>query len=187
MGAASGRSRGARGRRVQAAVGLVIGAGLFIAGALALSPFIPHAWQLARYETAPTCSAVSDAISGGDCRAGASARVITFSYDGFARLQLVGSNSPEVTARFPANDFPGFAAGDTVPVELWAGKVTLLDGVSTSDNPNSGSTLATIGAVLALLGVGVMVWSIRMWRRPEDDLDAPSLAPISAGGTLFNQ
>jgi hypothetical protein len=185
MSAVSRGSRGALGARVQAVVSLLIGAGLFIGGAAALSSSLPNAWQLVRYETAPTCSAMSDAISGANCRASGPARVVAISWDESVQLRLIGSTSPEVTARF--TDYPAFVEGDTVPVELWAGKVTTLDGVSTPDNPNSSSTLLTIGVLLVLLGAGVIVWGVRIWRRPEDDLDAPSLAPISTGGTLFNQ
>ena len=187
MSAASGRSRRAHGARLQAVISLLTGAGLLIGGGAALSPFIPNAWQLARYETAPTCSAMSEAISGADCRASGSARVLALSDAGSVRLQLAGSTSLEVTAQLPAHTFVESSPGDTVPVEVWAGKVTAVDGVSTADNPSGTSTIATIGVLLALLGVGVIVWGVRAWRRPEDDLEAPSLAPISTGGTLFNQ
>ncbi len=187
MSTASRRSRTARAGRVQATVTLLIGAGLFIGGAVAVGSSVPAAWQVYRYETAPTCSAMSDAISGADCRASGSALVIGFSDDGSVRLQPIGPRSPEVLARLSSDDYPRYLAGDTVPVELWAGKVTSLAGDSTLDDPTSSSTDATIGVLLGLIGLALIIWGVWTWRRPHDDLDAPSLAPISTGGTLFSQ
>ncbi len=186
MSTASRRSRTARAARVQAALSLVIGAGLFVGGAVALIPVIPNAWQLARYETAPTCSSMSEAISGANCRFSGSARVLTVVLN-TVQLQLAG-NGRQVTTQLPPDGSVVLPQpGDTVPVELWAGRVTLLDGASTVDNPNVSTTLATIGLFLGAVGLGVVVWAVRTWRRPDDDLDAPSLAPISTGGTLFSQ
>jgi len=174
--------------RFEAVVSLFVGAVLLAGGVVSLYAAIPNARNVIAYDSAPPCASVSQAVAAADCRFSGVANVTFVDYDNSARLVLPGGSGRVFVGRPPIDASVFFQSGQTVPVELWRGVVTQMAGIQTRDNPeltDNWSTMSGLGVLLTLIGVGLLVWGVRKWRRPEE-ADGQTMAPLAVSDALFH-
>ena len=110
-------------------------------------------------------------------------------------FKLPAAGDRMVITEYPPNSgSERLTAGSVVQVEFWEGRVTLIAGGATAENPanNQGPwDVLVIATITALIGVAFIAWAIYSWRRPPSDTDRPhsagSMNPVAASQLLNNQ
>ena len=172
--------------RLQTAVTLVIAAGIIVGGCAGVYIGAGILQVQNRYHSAPVCASEADALAGEACRYTATATIgggsssVDFSVDGAPGRTFI--------ARF---DNPGWSWSfeQQVQAELWAGRVTLLDGQKTDDNPDSnppGETLIVVSILIAVMGAAI-AWVGYSGRRGVEDGSAGlgGMNPIGTSGVIY--
>ncbi len=164
-----------------AAAGLV----LLIGGVAAAVAAVGSLQQQGAYASAPTCAVQSAAIASNSCRYTGSATVVILG-DG-VNLAFAGANR-SFPMHFSNYDTVGYGDGDQVQAELWSGRVTLVNGVKTDDNPDVGATgWEALGLALLLVGLGpaAVVWAYRRRRDTGEPVDLGAMNPVGTSGLIY--
>lgn len=145
------------------ALGIFVASTMFAVAGLFLVIHIEVQADFARYLASSVCE--QPPPKGTNCRFEAQARVVSVDtqsrHYATLHLTLVESNG-DYTTDLP---YPSPKAGDVVGVQLWSGRVTLVNGRATNDNVTTNSNLNNEGGIavfvlwalggIAIVGVGV--------------------------------
>lgn len=161
--------------KVQAAGTLLVAAAVTVLGLAAVYSGLHTSAEIQAYQSAGTCAAPADALSGGTCRYTGTGTVTGTSTQSALEVDLTVSSLPghSFVATFPFNREPDQSAlttGATAPAEVWNGQVTEYAGVKSAQEPEySVQGLAPIGLGFVIAGLFVMTWGAYLarqaWRR----------------------
>lgn len=179
-------SRMVRGWSVQRVAAAAIGFALLIAGvAGANSAF--GVLQLQRaYDSAPRCAALADALAGKPCRYIDTAGIV--GQQSNMKVLLLDAPGWTFTVTFTRTPEAGPPVDQSVPVELWSGRVTLVDGLKSDANPDVGGPAwewLALAVLVTAIGAAMLAWSIR---RREAGVPAPDLGvmnPLATAGLIY--